>query len=284
MKNEGSVSKPSYKAANRLKLLLSIAQAISPRLAFRVAIRVFYRPFKFPTPERELPHKNSAILSREEINGKRITVYHIGQGSKPVLMVHGWSGRASQFYKMAPAIQLAGFKVYSFTAPAHGSSEEKETHMLEFVDSIQYLDKKYGPFEAIIAHSLGGVATLNALNRGVKTKKVVFLGVPGYLKDVILDFCKRLGLNNKVAELIIKHLKKEYDDDYEKFSATRLAENTEVPGLIIHDVDDMDVSISHARTNHEAWKNSEFIETKGLGHRLILSDENIISKVIAFIE
>ena len=284
MSNEGSISTPSYKQANRLKFLLSFLQTISPSLAYRVAIRVFYSPIKFPTPERELPYKNSAIVSREEVNGKRITIYHVGQGDKAVLMVHGWSGRASQFYKMAPAIQKAGYKVFSFTAPAHGSSDEKQTHMLEFADCIAYLNNKYGPFEAIIAHSIGGAATLNALNKGVETNKVVLLGVPAYLKDVVLDFCKRLGLNNKVAELIIKHLKKEYDQDYEKFSTTRLAEHTATPGLIIHDEEDKDVSIDHARTNHSAWKNSELLETKGLGHRLILSDEHVISKVIDFIK
>jgi pimeloyl-ACP methyl ester carboxylesterase len=237
MSNEGSVSAPSYKAASRLKFLLSMLQIISSKLAFRLAKRIFYSPIKFPTPERELPYKNSAIVSREEVNGKRITVYHVGQGEKAVLMVHGWSGRASQFYKIAPVIQKAGYKVFSFTAPAHGTSDDKQTHMLEFADCIEYLDDKYGPFEAIIAHSIGGAATLNALNRGVKTNKVVLLGVPAYLKDVILDFCKRLGLNDKVAQLIIKHLKKNYDEDYEKFSTTRLAEHTSTPGLIIHDED-----------------------------------------------
>lgn len=284
MSSEGSATTPSYKPAKRLKFLLSILQVIAPGIAFKTALRFFFSPIKFPTPERELPYKNSAIVSRETVNGKRITVYHVEQGKRAVLMVHGWSGRASQFYKMAPAIAKAGYKVFSFTAPAHGSSTDKQTHMLEFADCISYLDKKYGPFEAIIAHSIGGAATLNAINQGVKTKKVVLLGVPGYLKDVILDFCNKLGLNQGVLNRIIAHLKKEYAEDYEQFSTTRLAEKMTIPGLIVHDVDDKDVDIAYARENHRVWKNSRLIETNGLGHRLILSDEQVINEVLSFIK
>jgi pimeloyl-ACP methyl ester carboxylesterase len=283
MNNDGSVSKPSIKPANRLKFLLSLLQRISPKLAFRVAIRIFYSPIRFPTPEREIPFKKGAIISREEVNGKPITVYHFGQGKRAVLLVHGWSGRASQFYKLAPGIQNAGFKVFAFTAPAHGSATDKQTTMFEFADSIAYLAKKYGPFEAIIAHSIGGTATLNALKQGVKVKKVVLLGVPGYLKEVVIDFCNRLGLNSKVAGLIIQHLKNKYNPDYEQFSTTRLAASVSIPGLIIHDLDDKDVHITQARANHQEWKNSELVETKGLGHRLILSDQQVIQKIIDFI-
>jgi pimeloyl-ACP methyl ester carboxylesterase len=56
-----------------------------------------------------------------------------------------------------------------------------------------------------------------------------------------------------------------------------------IPGLIIHDLDDKDVHITQARANHQEWKNSELVETKGLGHRLILSDQQVIQKIIDFI-
>ena len=283
MAEKGSSTASSYQPQVKLKRRLVLAQLISSQLAFKTALRFFFSPLRFPTPEREEPFKHSSIISRELVGGKVITVYHIGQSNKKLLLVHGWSGRATQFYALAPALVKAGYKVYTFTAPAHGSSTDKETHMLEFADCITYLSKEYGPFEAVLAHSIGGMATLNAIQQGLETKKVVLLGVPGYIKDVVADFCRRLGLNQKVENKILKYLNSQYGGDIEAYSTTRLAEKMKIPGLIIHDVDDKDVEIEFARQNHKAWSNSTFIETNGLGHRLILSDANVIKKIKEFL-
>lgn len=284
MAEQGSATSTSLQIEKKVKTALKVMQALSPGAAFKYAKKIFFSPIKFPTPEREMHYKHSAAISKEVVDNKSVTLYHVGNAKKSVLLVHGWSGRATQFYKMGPALKQAGYKVYSFTAPAHGSSKEKQTHMLEFTDCIEYFDNKYGPFEAIIAHSIGGAAALNAVKRGVKTKKLVLLGAPGYLKDIIDGFCDRLGLNRKISNKLVQHLKENYDVDYEQFSTTRLAEEMTVPGLIIHDAQDQDVPVEFARENHRAWKNSRYIETIGLGHRLILSDEKVINEVIDFVK
>ena len=281
---DGSETTPSIQVEKKLKIAISIAQSFSINLTYRLAKKYFFSPIKFEMPERESHFKHSSIISREIVDDKSITVYHNGTGKKSILLVHGWSGRATQYYKMGPALVKAGYKIYAFTAPAHGTSKEKQTHMLEFADCIQFLDKKYGPFEAIIAHSIGGAATLNSLNRGVKTNKVVLLGTPGYIKDIIYGFCNRLGLNLKIADKLIADLKKDYAEDYEQFSTTRLAEKMTTPALIIHDSEDKDVPVEFARENHHAYKNSKYIETNGLGHRLILSNDEVINQVIDFIK
>jgi len=283
MTETSSATTPSYKASNSLKRRLAIAQLISSQLTFKIALRFFFSPLRFPTPERELAFKQSSILNRETVNNKRITLYQLGHSTKSVLLVHGWSGRATQFYALAPGLEKAGYKVFSFTAPAHGSSDDEETHMLEFADCIKYLHEKYGPFDAMIGHSIGGMAILNAIEQGVKTNKIVLLGVPGYIKDVVADFCHRLGLNKKVEQKLLSYLRTQYGDDIEAFSTTRLAEKMNIPGLIIHDVDDRDVDIEFARQNHKVWPKSKLVETNGLGHRLILSDANVIKKITEFI-
>lgn len=284
MTEQGSASTPSIQVEKKVRTALSILQRVSSGMAFRYAKKFFFSPIKFSTPEREMHYKHSASISKEIIDEKTVTLYHVGNSKKCVLLVHGWSGRATQFYKIGPALKKAGYKVYSFTAPAHGSSKEKQTHMLEFTDCIEYINKKYGPFEAIITHSIGGPAALNAIKRGVKTKKLVLLGAPGYIRDVVYGFCDRLGLSRKIGDRLIQHIKANYDKDYEQFSTTRLATEMTIPGLIIHDSDDQDVPVKYARENHRAWKNSRYIETKGLGHRLILSDEKVIEQIIDFVK
>lgn len=284
MTEQESASTPSIEVEKKVRITLSILQKISSGLAYRYAKKVFFSPIKFSTPEREMHYKHSAAISKEIVDEKTVTLYHMGSAKKCVLLVHGWSGRATQFYKIGPALKKAGYKIYSFTAPAHGSSKEKQTHMLEFTDCIEYFDKKYGPFDAIVSHAIGGTAALNAIKRGVKTKKVVMLGTPGYIRDVVYGFCDRLGLSSKIGDRLIQHIKANYHEDYEQFSATRLASEMTIPGLIIHDADDQDVPVEFARENHRAWKNSRYIETKDLGHRLILSDEKVITQIIDFVK
>ncbi len=283
MIEHGPAITPSYHASNPIKRKLALAQLISTQLSFKIVLNLFFRPIHFSTPEREVSFKQSCILNKGVVNNKRITIYQIGQSAQSILLVHGWSGRPSQFYALAPELEKEGYKVYMFTAPAHGNTEDTETHMLEFADCITYLDENYGPFEAIIGHSLGGMAILNAINQGVATPKVVLLGVPGYIKDVVADFSKRFGLKKKVEHKLLNHLSTQYGGDIEAFSTTRLAAKMNVPGLIIHDVDDQDVDIEFARQNHKEWPQSKLIETNGLGHRLILTDANVIKKIKGFI-
>lgn len=280
MKKKNTIQRKFNK---QLWLLRFLVKTI-PLFGKRYVLSLFFTPIKYPVPEHEGLFKHGSIISREYVDNKRITAYHIGQSTKNVLLVHGWSGRASQFYKIAPALVNAGYKVFAFTAPAHGSSTDKTTHMLEFAECIAYLSHKYGPFEAILGHSLGGMATLNAIKYGTLAKKAILIGTPGYITDVVNDFVSKLSLEQNVATYIIEHLKAEYDIDFEKFSSVRVAEQMTIPGLIIHDVNDKDVSIEAARTVHKAWKTSEFLETKGLGHRFILQDEAVIKRIIDFIK
>jgi len=284
MIEETDIYKSSHPVPKKLSFLIKTYQLLSIKSTKKLALKLFFTPIKYPTPEREIAHKSSLLVSREKVNDKAITVYQQGQSDRKILLVHGWSGRASQFFRMGPALKDAGFKVYSFTAPAHGTSTETQTHMLEITECIKYLDGHHGPFEAIVSHSIGSAASLNAIKDGLAVKRAVLLGAPGSVELIVKGFCSRLGFNAKIEQFLIDHLKESYGEDYEQYSVTRLASTMTIPGLIIHDIDDHDVNIEEARKNHSAWKNSQYLETKRLGHRLILSDESVINRIITFLK
>jgi len=276
-------AKSSQPIPKKLALTVQFYGMFSARMSKKLALKLFFTPLKFPTPEREVAYKSGCITNREIVNNKSITVYQVGIEKQKVLLVHGWSGRATQFFKIAPALKNAGYKVISFTAPAHGSSTDKQTHLHEITDCIQHLEKSYGPFDAVLGHSLGATAILNAINKGMTTKKVIAIGASGFITEIVQEFCKNIGFNQKVETFLLEYLKENYTEDYEQFSFTRLAEKMTIPCLIIHDENDKDVDIANARQNHIAWINSELMETKGLGHRLILSDESVINRILTFL-
>lgn len=97
--------------------------------------------------------------------------YEYGKSDRKVLLVHGWSGRGTQLFKIADELLDNGYSVVSFDAPAHGKSKGNTTIMSEFIASILEIEKQYGPFEFAIGHSLGGMSVLNAIKDGLKVKK-----------------------------------------------------------------------------------------------------------------
>ena len=91
-------------------------------------------------------------------------VEHNGKTYQIKLAQHG--DKAKEHAKIADKLLENGFMTISFDAPAHGKSEGKETLMNEFITVSEFLEKKYGPFEYAIGHSLGGMTVLNSIKQG----------------------------------------------------------------------------------------------------------------------
>ena len=148
---------PSQKIPKIIILIAQFLQAFSKKLATLYAAKLFTTPIRHKMPKRELAmDENSQQFSLfiPKIN-KEIVVYEYGASDKKVLLVHGWSGRGTQLVKIADELIKKGFMIISFDAPAHGKSKGSSTIMIEFIASILELEKKYGPFEYAIGHSLG---------------------------------------------------------------------------------------------------------------------------------
>lgn len=270
---------------NYIRYTGNVLSKLSPFVASRFAGQLFLTPYKYKLPERE---KNMDELSkqyRKEIpkTGREIVVYEFGESKKKILLVHGWSGRGTQLAKIAEALKAEGFSTISFDAPAHGKAPGRKSMMLDFIDSIQFLNEKYGPFEAVIGHSLGGMATLRAVKEGLNTKNLVIIGTANSITHITREFARNLKMNRKVADKMKAHFDKKFDIDMDSYSGAISAKEVKLPTLVVHDEDDVDVEISSAYDIHQALENSEIFITKGLGHRRILGDSKVINKITTFI-
>ena len=81
------------------------------------------------------------MLFIPELN-KKVMVYTYGYSKRKVLLVHGWSGRGTQLYKIADKLLENGFMTISFDAPADGKSPGNSTMMTEFIATSKYLEEK----------------------------------------------------------------------------------------------------------------------------------------------
>ena len=268
------------------------AQRISTALAAKIAWRWFLTPYPFKIPYRERPMEKR-FGTPEHFNhprGLTYPVYTLGTGAKHVLFVHGWGGRFTQFSALLDYCEaqnpnfLEEYTLIGFNALAHRGAQGKRTMMPEFGECIQQIQERYGTFHSIIAHSLGSNAALYAqMEFGTTADHQILIAPPGLISGMVGLFCDAVGFNTKVHSRIVSNLKKIHGDDFDSYSAPNLAARNTIPALVFHDRNDNDTPIAMGRSVGKNLTNGTFIETRGLGHRRILRDPEVLKQIYQFL-
>lgn len=259
---------------------------ISTKLVTKFAARLFTTPIKHKVPKREFEMDRKSIqqiIYIPAIN-KSVVTYEYGKSDRKILLVHGWSGRGTQLFKIADELLQNGYSTISFDAPAHGKSQGKTTIMSEFIAVILEIEKQLGPFEIAIGHSLGGMSVLNAIKDGLKVNKAVIIGSGDIVQDILDEFIFKLGLKKEIGDNLRDLFEEKYQVKMNDFSAYRAAQKIKIPVLVIHDNDDPEVPVKSGIHIYENLEKGILYLTDGLGHRKILGNQNVIKKTIEFIK
>jgi len=286
MAKNSKIRKQSLNIPKSILVTVQILQFISLKLVTRFGARLFATPIKHKMPKREFEMNEKSRQEKVLIPAisKEVMVYHYGTSSRKVLLVHGWSGRGTQLVKIADELLKIGYSTISFDAPAHGKSNGKTTLMPEFIATILELEKQFGPFEAGIGHSLGGMSLLNAMRQGLKLNRLVTIASGDVVQDIMDDFTYKLRMKHKVSTMMRHHFENKFGETMESFSAYLSAKEIDIPVLVIHDNDDEDIPVKAGIHIHKFLKNGQLMITKGLGHRKILGDEKVIEAALEFIK
>lgn len=258
----------------------------SSKLVTLFAAKLFTSPLKHKIPKRELEMDRKSIQKRIEIPSinKKVVLYQYGKSSNKILLVHGWSGRGTQLFKIADELVKAGYATISFDAPAHGKSPGRTTIMSEFVATILEIDKQFGPFDAAVGHSLGGMSLLNAVKKGFKINHLAIIGSGDIVQDILDDFVAKLGLKPNISSKLREHFEKKYGQEMDSYSGYKSAMEIDIPVLVIHDKNDPEVAVTAGINIYNHLKNGTLYLTEGLGHRKILGDSTVIDKVVQFVK
>lgn len=285
MSSKSRKVKSSVKVPKFLLAFIRILGIVSPAILVRFLAKLFTSPMKHKLPKREMEMERNSkqIVLPIPALDKSIVVYEYGNSPKKILLVHGWSGRGTQLFKFADELVSRGFSTISFDAPAHGKSGGKTTLMPEFISSIHEIDKKYGPFEAAIGHSLGGMSLLNAVKAGLILDSLVIIGSGDIVDDIISDFLSKLKVPQKYASRLRAHFEKISNEPMDNYSAYHAAALTKIRTLVIHDEYDDEVPVSSGKHIYQHLQNGDLVITKGLGHRKILGDDKVINTALNFI-
>lgn len=260
-----------------------------PQYAGRLAYKFF------TTPVRRAKHSVSdEILESarifEVLYGKQILKgYEWGSGEKTILLVHGWESRGTGLRSFVPQLIESGYRVVAFDGPAHGNSSGKRTNLPHFAGAIRAIINQIGEVHGIVTHSFGGASTTYAmryLDNSLRTKKLVFIAVPGRMELVINKAIKMMGVPPQAAKVFKGILESKVQD--QPLTAIDVAAayphvNVE-DVLVIHDRKDPIVSYQAAENIFENWGNANMLVTEGFGHFRIMKHPQVIKRVVNFID
>ncbi len=265
---------------------------LAPALAARLAVHLFFVPIpatrdarRSPPPPWQLSHLplhgGRVALLRQRTAEAVDTAAVIRPTRPPVLLVHGWAGNALQMLPLAQAVADAGFEPLLLDLPAHGRSDGWRCTMPQIVAALFAVQRETGPLAAVVAHSMGGVATLHALARGLGAERLVVMAPSSPPAAVLRWFVDvfRLapGLHQRMHERIERH----EGMQLQQFEAAWLGERVAQPVLLVHDRDDRMAPVANSTRLAQALPQATVRLTDGLSHRRVLTDAAVIAATLA---
>jgi pimeloyl-ACP methyl ester carboxylesterase len=261
-----------------IRLFFSILGRISPRLAGRLAASLFCRPRHHRRPDRE-----RALIAR----GTPVPLPHglsaTGWGAGPiVLLVHGWEGRGAQLGAFVDPFVAAGYRVVALDGPAHGDSTGTSVTGPEFARAIEATRETIGPLAAVVAHSFGGFITLLAASRGLSVDRLVVIGAPSSVPEVLREFQELIALPPRAMPHMVRNLERRGGQPIESFDVATFVGHIDAPLLIVHDTDDVEVPYVNGPRLSELL-GARLLTTSGHGHRRILFAPDVVTSVVEFV-
>ncbi len=268
---------------------LNLISQINNNWAAEQLNRLWFTVFKYHPKPWVRKFWNQAER-RFEINlsDQSIPVYCWGEGPLIVLM-HGWSGSGTQFRYFIPALTKAGYRVAVFDAPGHGTNQGKKSNLLDFSDSLVSIQRQIGPIDTVIAHSFGAMAVTMATHRGLMLKRMVLIAPNLSIQEIFESYTQLLKLRPKLVQkfkALISHKIDQLlqlENSWDFFQTKILLEDKYQSGLLVFDSDDEEISQQHFLEIKKHWCNASIIKTQGLGHLRILKDNELIHKVLNYL-
>jgi pimeloyl-ACP methyl ester carboxylesterase len=269
------------------------AHRLSPALALKLALRLFFTPVpsKLAARTKPAPAPWRAELLRFEQG--RIALWHRARlplanafvdpaaDLPKVLLVHGWAGDAMQLRAIGDALAADGFEPILLDFPGHGRSGGWRSTLPQFVRALFAVQARLGPLHAVVAHSLGALATAHAAARGLAARRLVLVSPPIGPSLFIHGFATSFGLGPATARRMREAIQQREGVPLEQFEPGWLGEHVSQPTLLLHDRADRAAPLAAAQQLARALPLARLQVTEGLGHRRILADEQVASAVIA---
>jgi len=254
----------------------NLLAAISKQRAAAKAFRLFCTPRKGKVRPEQHDFLEQAKSRRLKAANEEIQTYHWQGENETVLLLHGWESNAFRWRNLITFLKKESYNIVAFDAPAHGHSTGAILNVPLYTECTKVVADTYKP-KIVIGHSVGGMNTLYHQEKypNEKIEKIITIGSPSRLQDIMNDYQRILKFNDKVLNGLDDHFKALFGFGIADFSTSNFKGHLSKKGLIIHDEEDAIAPFSASESVHKTWKNSSFFRTKGLGHSMHQDQVNL---------
>ncbi len=208
-------------------------------------------------------------------------------GGRKILIVHGFQSCSGNFGHYITGLVNKGYQVLAFDAPGHGLSAGKRINLPVYLSMIKRIDETYGPVQDFLAHSYGGLVVSHYLETAPHdgSTKAVFIAPATETTSTIDSFFSYLRLSDRVRTEFDRIIYELGGHLPVHFSVRRALNNIRASILWLHDEQDELTPVKDAlRARDDNHPNVRFHITRGLGHRRIYRDNQVVREVMDFFD
>ncbi len=265
---------------------LKVAHKVAPGFVNKKIIEAGFKVKPYRTSNEELDFLLNAKskLHHLPITDESIYSYRWGEGPE-IIIAHGWGARGVQFSKFIIPLVEKGYSVIAFDAPAHGDSDKKFSHVMEFIESLRVVSEDCKDVKAIMAHSMGCTSAVKVVTDMFNTSDTKLIWISGHLNlfTYIESWANRNGFPMDLMNNVVKSIEDRYQMKFLEVQTDSLMDKVKAETLLIHDKEDNRTDYRNALKLNETISNSHLHMTEGLGHFKILKAKEIVDRVVDFL-
>ena len=265
---------------------LQAVQRLAPGWAARLALRLFFTPLPTKRVARRRALPPGWTLEHWPFETRSIAVYRRANArpeAPTVLLVHGWAGHALQLQALADAVFAAGLNPVMIELPGHGRSDGWRSTLPQFVRGLWAASARLGPLQAIVAHSMGAMASAHAAAHGLPVARLALIAMSPPPRLVLSWFTHGFGLGAAMSTQMRRLIEQREGIELGRFEPDTLAPRLPRTTLIVHDEQDKAAPAALARELADRVAGSCWLATSGLGHRRLLSDSEVVRQVAEYV-
>lgn len=208
---------------------------------------------------------------------------------RSVLLVHGWTSEAAFMAAFVEPLRQKGFRVVAFDMSAHGFARQRQASMIDCAHALEAVAMAAGPFDDVVAHSLGGLVALmvadgaKPLSGTAQFGRYVLIAVPDTLGEFTRDFARHIALSGAGLRAFERHLERIGHRPVGSVSTARLLARSAKPALVVHSRDDEDVPFANAEVIAAAGPGIRFHPVDGFGHAGVIFAPPVVRVVRQFL-
>ncbi|MEJ2766400.1 alpha/beta hydrolase [Photobacterium sp. MCCC 1A19761] len=260
------------KKLNLRRVLVNLTTRFHHRVAPTHARKVAKRLLLTPERSRRQQAEPAGLIRRplETSEGKLMT-YQLGEGPTWILG-HGWSGSATQFFRLMQHIAASGYTALAFDNPAHGESEGQYGHLPGFVKAFNAVLDQQTHIAGVIAHSMGGAMVLESRHPLLANKPILLVAPVLNYTENLLATVQQSGFSMKLFHEVVGEVAAQYQYPLDTINPLARLQQHPAPVGIVHDAGDRFAAFEYSRQAGE-WSHVSLVATDGLGHGRILASE-----------